>query len=207
MPKQEPDLPVPEDPEEKRQFTNSLTVTILVFEALIGLAGLAGGAWVGVPWRYFLAVRPGYFLLGTGAGIIMFLVHLILIFPDGEKNPLYRWIYKPFSEALVEPLSLLGFEDIILISLVSGFAEEIMFRGFLQTRFNIVAASLIFGLIHIWGKKALPYTAYAVAMGFYLGGLFLYTNNLWVPILAHVVNNLLGLIMIKLQYAPEISSD
>ncbi|MFP4686844.1 MAG: CPBP family intramembrane glutamic endopeptidase [bacterium] len=204
MEPQEHTFPEPETPKQRRQFANSMTVTILIFEGLIGLAGLAGGAWVGVSWGYFLIPRPLYMLYGIAAGTFMFLVHLILIFPGGAKNPLYRWIYKPFADALLKPLGMLGFEDIILISIVSGFAEEMMFRGFIQTRFGIVAASLFFGLIHIWGKKALPYAIYAIAMGFYLGGFFYYANNLWIPMLAHTVNNLLGLLMIKLNYAPDI---
>ncbi len=198
-----PDLPG-EDEQDPGDIANHITSSLIIFEGLIGLVGLLIGAWAGVPWGQYFTYDLHALLIGLAAGVGMFLFHLVLMFPGGEKNPLYRWIYRPFARALLKPLKLLGLEDIFLIACISGVGEEVFFRGFLQWQFGIVPASIIFGLIHIWGKKALPYALYAIAMGFYLGGIYIYTGNIWTPILAHLINNLLGLLAIKYDLAPEI---
>ncbi len=201
MEEEKPDTPGENTPGD---IANHITSSLIIFEGLVGLAGLVIGAWAGVPWGRVFAYDLQAILLGVGAGLVMFLVHLLLMFPGGEKNPLYRWIYRPFARALLKPLKLLGLEDIFIIACISGFGEEIFFRGFLQWQFGLIPASIIFGVIHIWGKKAIPYALYAIAMGFYLGGLYIYTDNIWTPILGHLINNLLGLLAIKYDLAPEI---
>lgn len=203
MENETPEIPGDYEP-NPQNIANHITTSLIIFEGLFGLAGLAIGIWLEIPWGAYFAYNQQALLIGTGGGILMFLVHLLIIFPGGEKNPLYRWIYQPFARILLKPLKLLGLEDVFLIACISGFGEEIFFRGLLQWRFGIVPASIVFGIIHIWGKKAIPYALYATAMGFYLGGLFLYTNNIWSPILAHLLNNLLGLLAIKYDLAPEI---
>ncbi|MGM0380907.1 MAG: CPBP family intramembrane glutamic endopeptidase [bacterium] len=202
---EEPEIEIPGDSEQDPgDIANHITTSLIIFEGLIGLVGIAAGVWLEIPWADSFTYNLRSLLIGAGAGLVMFLVHLLIMFPGKEKNPLYRWIYRPFARALLKPLKLLGLEDIFLVACISGIGEEIFFRGFLQWQFGIVPASIIFGIIHVWGKKAIPYALYATAMGFYLGGLYIYTGNLWTPILAHLLNNLFGLLAIKYDLAPEI---
>ncbi|MCA9262786.1 MAG: CPBP family intramembrane metalloprotease [Planctomycetales bacterium] len=92
------------------------------------------------------------------------------------------------------PLTLLALGSVLV---VSAFAEEAIYRGFLITRLRetmpsrksgsilaVVASSLIFGLIHSdWGLAGMVQTS---CMGGALGGVYLSTNrNLWVVFLAH----------------------
>ena len=83
------------------------------------------------------------------------------------------------------------------VYVVSAFAEELIYRGFLITRvrelaqdeksvrgFAVVFSSLVFGLIHSdWGLAGM---VQATCMGLALGASYLFVRrNLWVLILAH----------------------
>jgi len=77
--------------------------------------------------------------------------------------------------------------DIVLVSLAAGLGEELLFRGAVQVEFGVVAASLLFGLAHVWGRDSLVFGGWVVAMGFGLGGLAHLGGGLLAPIVAHVV--------------------
>jgi len=82
----------------------------------------------------------------------------------------------------------------LALALASGLAEEAFFRGALQPRVGLVAASALFGLVHLPATRALrAWTALALASGFGLGILFEATGSLVAPVTAHVVVNALGL--------------
>jgi hypothetical protein len=78
------------------------------------------------------------------------------------------------------------------ISLLAGVGEELLFRGALQSGLEsplgvpgaLLAASVLFGLCH-WINHT--YAFVAMAVGLYLGGLFLVTDNLLAPIVCHAV--------------------
>lgn len=97
------------------------------------------------------------------------------------------------------------------VYVVSAFAEEVIYRGFLITRiielgrggrsshfFAVVLSSLIFGLVHSdWG---LPGMVQASCMGLALGVSYLVVKrNLWVTILAHAY---MDTILILQMYLP-----
>ncbi len=206
--KPEEEFPGPRD----RRFANQLTATMIMFEVLIGVVGLVGGHWTGVQWSAYFHYQARALVLGVVAGGALFGFNAILLFTGGRKNPFYRWIYRPFARALLKPLKMLSFEDIIFISLLSGFAEEILFRGWILSSFQnemigLVVSSILFGIIHIWSQQGIGYGIYAVVMGFFLGGLFLYSGNIWTPILAHMFNNLLGMSAMKYEFTPGIKKN
>jgi membrane protease YdiL (CAAX protease family) len=84
--------------------------------------------------------------------------------------------------------------EALALALASGLAEEAFFRGALQPRVGLVAASALFGLVHLPATRGLrAWTALALASGFGLGILFEATGSLVAPVTAHVVVNALGL--------------
>jgi len=202
----QPEFPDPEDadPELKKAFANQLTTIILLMEGILGVAGVMLGIWFEIRWLDL--IRPDAFpiLAGLICGVTLVAVHAALLFPGKEWNPLRQWIYKPFARTFLDRMRMLSVEDIILISIVSGCAEELLFRGWFQTTYGIVPASILFGIIHIWGKPGIPYGIYAIGIGFVLGGLFAYTGNLWAPVLAHTLNNFLGLMANKYNWTPDV---
>jgi membrane protease YdiL (CAAX protease family) len=83
---------------------------------------------------------------------------------------------------------LAGLESgrILLLSLLSAFGEEILFRGVLQPWLGLWFTSLLFGLFHFPVKRALvPWSIMAGLLGLGLGGLTLYAQSLWPAILLH----------------------
>ena len=84
--------------------------------------------------------------------------------------------------------------DCIVLAVASGLVEEAFFRGALQPRLGLVVASLVFGLAHFVPKRELlPWSGFAIGMGFLLGGLFIATGNLVAPVVTHVGLNAVNL--------------
>ncbi len=95
---------------------------------------------------------------------------------------------------LASVLGPLSIREIAVLAAASGVAEEAFFRGALQPRVGLVAASLLFGLAHLAPRRdLLPWTAFALLAGFLLGALFEWTGQLAAPLVAHVLVNAVNL--------------
>lgn len=101
-----------------------------------------------------------------------------------------------FEQVLAPAFKNLKLPDIIVLSIVSGFCEEIFFRGLMQPVFGIVLASIAFGLLHLPGFKYWIYALWASLSGALFGFLFIMTSSLWFPITAHAVNNTIGMVLL-----------
>jgi membrane protease YdiL (CAAX protease family) len=88
--------------------------------------------------------------------------------------------------------------DIAAISLLAGVGEELLFRGIVQTGIaemagvpaGLAAASVLFGLVHLVTPT---YALLAGLVGAYLGGLFIASDNLLLPITVHSVYDFVAL--------------
>ena len=87
---------------------------------------------------------------------------------------------------------------IIVVAILPGIGEEVLFRGFLQNIFRrlfvndhvaIWMAAFLFGAIHFQFYGILP----RMLLGALFGYLYLWTGNLLIPILAHFLNNAISL--------------
>ena len=88
--------------------------------------------------------------------------------------------------------------DLVLISILSGVGEEAFFRGALQPVLGIVAASLLFGALHVGpDRRYLVWTVWAVGAGFLFGFLYSWTGGLLAPVTAHVLHNAATLLLWK----------
>ena len=106
------------------------------------------------------------------------------------------------SRALAGVLGRIDAPVALWLGIVSGVAEEALFRGALQPQVGWVAASLVFGLAHLAPRRELwPWTLTSVAAGFLLGGLFLSTGNLVAPVVTHAVVNAVNLRLLSIEYA------
>lgn len=89
--------------------------------------------------------------------------------------------------------------DISFLGLVPALSEEAFFRGVMQTglcakfkpRTAVLIAALAFAGCHLnpW------YFPFYFALGVFFGTVFLQTGRLWLSVLAHFVNNALGVIL------------
>ena len=103
------------------------------------------------------------------------------------------------SEAIVEAFLQMGtiwdlFYTILVIAVVPAIGEELLFRGYLQQKLGnwlrnphtaILITAFLFCAIHFHFQGMIP----RFVLGVLLGYLFYWSNSLWLPILAHFVNN------------------
>ena len=86
--------------------------------------------------------------------------------------------------------------QIFVIAIVVSFAEEIFFRGVLQTQIGYIPASLLFALIHFRYLSKFILFIVTVMLSFLLGWLFFKTGNLLVPIFVHfTIDFVLGVLL------------
>ncbi len=83
---------------------------------------------------------------------------------------------------------------VIVVGLLTGFSEEVFFRGALQGIFQrgnvssfvaVWGAAAIFSALHFQFFGFIP----RLLMGAFFGYLFLWSESLWLPIFAHALNN------------------
>lgn len=147
-----------------------------------------------------LSERPLYDLLaGTAAAAPPFLLFLFSVSKTAEKLPLLGSLRKKVLIEIRPFFSGCKLIDLVMIALLAGFAEEFLFRGVLQAKFGIVAASIVFGLFHAVSPA---YVIAATIMGLYIGVSFQMSGGLLVPVQIHFVYDLAALIYIR-YFVPE----
>ncbi len=118
----------------------------------------------------------------------------------------YKWMKKAkkcqgivelFEDVLSPAFSNLQPRDIVILSMVSGFSEEIFFRGLLFTHFGIIVSSLAFGILHMPGFKFWIYAVWAALSGVLFCFFLSLSGSLWLPIIAHIINNMIGMFILQ----------
>ena len=184
---------------------------VLSPQRLLGLAGalyavLFGAAllWTTVDGRSLwfaslAAQRRGIALLpDAGAGALTGAAVVILSRLLTRRT---RW-GAALARRLGGLLGALSLRDCWLLAALSGVAEEAFFRGALQPRVGLLAASAIFALAHFAPQRELlPWTAFSLLAGLALGGLFAATGNLLAPVVAHALINGVNLRFLSVHYA------
>lgn len=88
---------------------------------------------------------------------------------------------------------------LLTIGIVAPIAEELLFRGLVFHLFNrhmnvkvaLIVQGLLFGAFHMNIVQGL----YASVLGIVLGIAYLLTGSLWIPIIIHIVNNSVALLL------------
>ena len=138
---------------------------------------------------------------------IMFLINPFIAF-------LYEWnmslnlpdwllVYDEKAEQLtkyflrMDSLGDLSF-NLLVLAIIPAIGEELLFRGYLQQTFAkwfgkphvaIIVTALLFSAIHMQFQGFLP----RLALGVVLGYLFYWSGSLWLPIIAHFINNAMAI--------------
>jgi membrane protease YdiL (CAAX protease family) len=154
---------------------------------------IAGALWVG--WREgtilpTLFVDPQSWWLDALIGVAMggFLIGLWRVVRHKLTSA------RELEQQLAELLGPLDRHEIVALALLSGFAEELFFRGAVQGAWGWFPATVLFTLLHTGpGSTYRAWTAFAGVAGLTLAGLMLWRGNLLAPVLAHVVVNAVNL--------------
>lgn len=115
--------------------------------------------------------------------------------------PMPEWATALESEAeatlrriLEMPTMAVFIANLLVIAILPGIGEELLFRGIVQKHAigifrsataGILVTSIVFSAIHFQFEGFLP----RLVLGLVLGCLYHWTRNLWVPIAAHAFNN------------------
>jgi len=174
---------------------------------------------------YLLSQTPEKFLLlqkmPTLQTIVLAVLFMILAVPfinyiagwnaeiklPDSLSALEQWMKKTeeaaaaLTERMMQASTFGGLlSNIFLMAIVAAVGEELFFRGLLQTRLshwikNVHAAvwitAFFFSAFHLQFYGFFP----RLLLGAYLGYLLVWSGSLWLPVLAHFVNNALAVLM------------
>ncbi len=116
--------------------------------------------------------------------------------------PPYRKSADYYLEIVLKPLAL---PDLIWLGLLPGLSEELLFRGVMLPALGlddvaVIFSSICFGVLHLSGSQQWPYVVWASIVGLILGYSALLSGNLLVPIIAHVITNLVSSYLWKVSH-------
>lgn len=161
----------------------------LASESVLIALAVSIGWFVGI--NPFARIDPTLGALGIA---VLATIPLILLAVSMDRAPGRGFSeLKQFLDNVVSPLfSGCRWYDLAAISILAGLGEEIFFRGFIQDLLAdytsgpiaLVVASIFFGVVH-WVTPL--YALLAGILGLYLGGLYIMTDNLLVPIVIHAL--------------------
>ena len=167
----------------------------LLFYLAVGGAGLALPLVFG-RWEKALALVRGqgplFFQAGAGAGLGLVLVALSRLLAAKVKA------MKELEEVLASLVGRLGFFRILVLALVSGPAEEMLFRCALMDLVGPVWSTLAFALCHTGpGKKFRAWTLMAGVVGALFAWMVLDGWGLAAVAAAHSTLNFLNLLYLS----------
>ncbi len=182
----------------------AITLIAVIFESLLGLVTIGLGWLVGVDPAARIHFDATALLVGAVATVPP-VAALILLdrYPMGPFGRLQQFV----RQHVVPIFRDCSWWQFALIAAAAGVGEELLCRGLLQQGLEIwltgplgataamacalVIASVLFGLAHFLTPM---YAAACILIGLYLGGLYMATGNLLVPVIVHALYDLVALI-------------
>lgn len=181
----------------KKKIPNRRTFMAMAFATQGGILVLAilFGWIMGERFWHEMHFNPRAFAIG-----IAFSLPLVIaaIASAQSASPIFRQIRNDF-DVVVQLFKDCTILDLFVISILAGLGEEALFRGVLQPYFahwtnpaiGIILAALIFALLHFISRI---YVLLVFIIGLYLGALYLYFDNLLIPITTHAAYDFLALL-------------
>ncbi|MDM9384792.1 CPBP family intramembrane metalloprotease [Chlorogloeopsis sp. ULAP01] len=178
---QEPEMPYM----TRTQVLVAMGVTATILW-IIAKVWLYFGNFYLMSWRWDIRAL----LLGIGLGLSITGLSGLAY----QHCPPYRKSANYYLEIVLKPLAL---PDLIWLGLLPGLSEELLFRGVMLPAFGldhlaVFFSSISFGVLHLSGAQQWPYVIWATFVGFIFGYSALFSDNLLVPIVAHVITNMLS---------------
>lgn len=166
--------------------------------------------------------------LGSVSGLWIGLLSVIAILPfneliigwnqhlplSGLLGAVGEWMYRKEQESGLLTAQLVAFNSthqlliaVGVIGFIAAMGEELFFRGVIQRKLTewtanghlgIWLAALLFSTVHFQFYGFFP----RLLLGVLFGYLYYWSGNLWVAILAHLINNSLVVITLYIQQQP-----
>ena len=141
-----------------------------------------------------LPLETHWSLLHLGLGVGLGLGITIASAAVYQLWPSYRHAADIYLNLVLKPLMWM---DLIWLGLLPGLSEELLFRGVMLPSLGLnmvglLVSSLLFGVLHLSGWQQWSYVVWATIVGLILGYSAIATGNLLVPVVAHIVTNLMA---------------
>jgi membrane protease YdiL (CAAX protease family) len=108
-----------------------------------------------------------------------------------------RALRKSGTKVAEDALRTAGYPVMLVVVVAAGIGEELLFRGGLQPIIGLVPAALLFGFSHGgWRKEMWAYAVAATLSGTLFGLAYLWTGDLWVPVIGHALHNVLSTVLL-----------
>jgi len=157
------------------------------------ILALVGAIWVGarrgvIPLSLFFDPKGWWLDLGAGVGSGLLLLGA---WWGAERTfPLA----KELEARLAATLGSITTSEAVALAALSGFAEELFFRGAVQGTLGWIAATVLFGVLHSGPGKAFRlWTLFAFVAGALFGGIMVWRGNLLGPVVGHFLVNAVNL--------------
>jgi len=172
----------------KRYLTLEIAVTLV-----LGGAGLWGIRYLGLPLN--LEVSPRAIALGIAGSVWLALWTLLV--QGGYAVAKGKSYARDLTASLARVYAHSGPAQIIFGGITAACGEELFFRGFLQQCLGLFPASLFFMLAHFGKKDIRIVSLWSIFQALYLGLFFAWSKNLIVPMIAHGLFDLGGMIYFR----------
>ena len=134
----------------------------------------------------FIWDLPQIILWGGIAGVAVVLLDLILM----KLLPSHYYDDGGLNERIFRNRSI---SQIAFIAAIVAVPEELLFRGMIQTHFGLISASIIFAIVHYRYLFNWYLFLNVIGLSFFIGYVYLQTNNILVTIFMHfLIDFLLG---------------
>jgi membrane protease YdiL (CAAX protease family) len=152
----------------------------------------------GLPWEHPAPWLP---LRGPSALALSLLLGVAIasgvIFATRMTVPRFAWARRLHNE--LRPVARdLSLGHILALAGLSSLGEELLFRGVLVPLLGVLAAGVVFGLVHqMRGPSRWVWVGWAAGVGVALGAVFALTGSLVGPLVAHAVINAVNLTFLR----------
>ena len=178
-------------PKEPRSLASGQLYRLAwVFYLLLAVAAVV---WLGaregtIPLSLFVRWPGAVIDLGLGLAAGLALVGLWSLARSAFESA------RQLEEELRRLLGAVEPAEVVALALLSGFAEELFFRGAVQSAFGWLVATVLFTVLHTGSGRAFRlWTLFAAIAGLIFAGLVVWRQSLLSAMVAHMVVNAVNL--------------
>ncbi|HVV84860.1 MAG TPA: CPBP family intramembrane glutamic endopeptidase [Kofleriaceae bacterium] len=176
---------------ERPEPPQSRATLVLGLYGALALLGLLLAAGRGDPDVYAPFDRAGWWHVASP--VVGLVLGLLVVLASRQAVARLGWaraLHRDFRALLGDVTS----REIFILAAASAIGEEVLFRGALQPWIGLAPQAALFALLHVGpGRRFLPWTAWALAMGLAFGALVEITGDVGGAVVAHFSINYLNL--------------
>ena len=169
----------------KKYLWLDLTVTLL-----LGGIGYWGIRYFSLPFNLAL----NWFSVLQGFGSFLLIAAWTFLVQKGYAIAKGNDYAEILTESLAKEYFGTSFAHAVAGGLTAALGEELFFRGFVQGKWGLVVGSVTFGLAHFGKKDIRVVSSWSFVHGFLFGLSYHFIRNLAVPVVAHGLFDLGGVV-------------